>query len=65
VTGGFHLVQPPRPEIDRVAAVLHDELKVQRVAPGHCTSEAGFAAFMDRFGEQFDRAGLGAVIPLP
>jgi len=65
VTGGFHLVQTPRPEIERVASVLHDELKVQRVAPGHCTSEAGFAAFMDRFGEQFDRAGLGAVIPLP
>jgi len=65
VTGGFHLVQTPRPEIERLAAVLHDELKVQRLAPGHCTSEAGFAVLMDRFGEQFDRAGLGAVIPLP
>jgi 7,8-dihydropterin-6-yl-methyl-4-(beta-D-ribofuranosyl)aminobenzene 5'-phosphate synthase len=65
VTGGFHLVQTARPEIERVASALHDELKVQRVAPGHCTSEAGFAVFMDRFGERFDRAGLGAVIPLP
>ena len=65
VTGGFHLVLTERPEIERVASVLHDRLKVRRVAPGHCTSELGFAVFMDRFKDGFDRAGLGASIPLP
>lgn len=65
VTGGFHLVMTPREEVERVAKVLHDERKLERVAPGHCTSELGFAVFLQRFGERFDRAGVGAVIELP
>jgi 7,8-dihydropterin-6-yl-methyl-4-(beta-D-ribofuranosyl)aminobenzene 5'-phosphate synthase len=65
VTGGFHLVMTPREEVERVAGVLHDALKVERVAPGHCTSELGFAVFLDRFKERFDRTGLGATISLP
>jgi 7,8-dihydropterin-6-yl-methyl-4-(beta-D-ribofuranosyl)aminobenzene 5'-phosphate synthase len=65
VTGGFHLVMTPRPEVQRVADVLHDELKVERIAPGHCTSELGFATLMDRFKDRFDRAGLGRTIALP
>jgi 7,8-dihydropterin-6-yl-methyl-4-(beta-D-ribofuranosyl)aminobenzene 5'-phosphate synthase len=65
VTGGFHLVMNPREEVERVATVLRDELKVERVAPGHCTSELGFAVFMERFRERFDRGGLGVVIELP
>jgi 7,8-dihydropterin-6-yl-methyl-4-(beta-D-ribofuranosyl)aminobenzene 5'-phosphate synthase len=63
--GGFHLVLAPEPEVRRVASVLHDTLHLQRVAPAHCTSELGFATFMDRFKERYDRAGLGAVIALP
>ena len=65
VTGGFHLVQTPREEVQRVAGILGDELKVERVAPGHCTSELGFAVFLDRFRDRFDAAGVGAVLPLP
>src|SRR5262245_51360541 len=52
--GGFHLVLTPREEIERVAGLLHDTLKLQRVAPGHCTGESGFAEFMRRFGDRFD-----------
>ena len=63
--GGFHLVQTPREEIQRVAGLLHDTLKLQRVAPGHCTSEPGFAAFIRKFGDRFDQAGLGATVQLP
>lgn len=63
--GGFHLVQTPPAEIERVAGLLHDTLKLQRVAPGHCTSESGFSAFMRRFGDRFDQAGVGATVPLP
>ncbi len=65
VTGGFHLVLTPQDEVQRVANVLHDQLKVERVAPGHCTSEMGFAVFMDRYKDRYDRAGLGAIIALP
>ena len=65
VTGGFHLVLTPQDEVQRVADILHDTLKIERVAPGHCTSELGFSVLMDRFKERFDRAGLGTVIPLP
>jgi len=65
VTGGFHLVMAPEEEVRRVAGVLHDDLKVERVAPGHCASELGFAVFLERFGERLDRAGVGAVLALP
>jgi 7,8-dihydropterin-6-yl-methyl-4-(beta-D-ribofuranosyl)aminobenzene 5'-phosphate synthase len=65
VTSGFHLVLTPQEEVERIAGVLHDTLKIERVAPGHCTSELGFAVFLERFKERFDRAGLGAVISLP
>ncbi|MBK8768591.1 MAG: hypothetical protein IPM01_30305 [Burkholderiaceae bacterium] len=33
-------VMTPRPEVQR-GRTLHDELKVERIAPGHCTSELG------------------------
>jgi 7,8-dihydropterin-6-yl-methyl-4-(beta-D-ribofuranosyl)aminobenzene 5'-phosphate synthase len=65
VTGGFHLVQTPEAEVRRVADVLHDGLRIERVAPGHCTSELGFSAFMERFKDRFDAAGLGSVIAPP
>jgi 7,8-dihydropterin-6-yl-methyl-4-(beta-D-ribofuranosyl)aminobenzene 5'-phosphate synthase len=63
--GGFHLVQAPREEIERVADLLHDTLGLERVAPGHCTSEPGFATFIRKFGARFDQAGLGVILPLP
>jgi 7,8-dihydropterin-6-yl-methyl-4-(beta-D-ribofuranosyl)aminobenzene 5'-phosphate synthase len=65
VTGGFHLVQSERAEIERVVNVLRDTLKVQRVAPGHCTGELAFALLMERFKDNFDKAGLGSVLRLP
>jgi 7,8-dihydropterin-6-yl-methyl-4-(beta-D-ribofuranosyl)aminobenzene 5'-phosphate synthase len=65
VVGGFHLVRTPESEVRRVALTLHDTLKVERVAPAHCTSELGFKVFLELFKERFDRAGIGAVIELP
>jgi 7,8-dihydropterin-6-yl-methyl-4-(beta-D-ribofuranosyl)aminobenzene 5'-phosphate synthase len=65
VMGGFHLVVTPEAEVRRVASVLHDELRVARVAPAHCTSELGFAVFREIFKDHFDAAGVGAVIALP
>lgn len=65
VTGGFHLVMSPREEVVRVADALHNTLKVERVAPGHCTSELGFSVLLDRYRDRFDRAGVGSTIALP
>jgi 7,8-dihydropterin-6-yl-methyl-4-(beta-D-ribofuranosyl)aminobenzene 5'-phosphate synthase len=65
VIGGFHLVQTGEAEVERVATVLRDTLKIERVAPGHCTSERGFATFLKAFGNRFDAAGVGAVLNLP
>jgi len=65
VTGGFHLVLNPVEEIQRVASILDETLKIKRVAPGHCTSELGFKVLMDRFKDRFDQAGVGQVIQLP
>jgi len=65
VAGGFHLVMTPKPEIERVAALLRDDFKVEHVAPGHCTSELGFAVFMEAFGSRFLKAGLGTRLSLP
>ena len=64
VAGGFHLVGTPPAEIERVAAALDQTLHVARVAPGHCTSERGFAAFLRQFGDRFERAGVGRVLEL-
>ena len=65
VIGGFHLVGTSPADVDRVVTMLHDTLKIDRVAPGHCTSERGFAAFLKAFGDRFDQAGVGAVLALP
>jgi len=64
-TGGFHLVVTAPEEIERVAALLDETLKIKRVAPGHCTSELGFQVFMSRFKDRFDQAGVGRTIALP
>lgn len=65
VTGGFHLVLTPPAEVERVATILRDELKLERVAPGHCTSELGFVIFRKLFQDRFDHAGLGTTLVLP
>jgi len=36
--GGLHQIQAPDPEVERIATVLHDQYKLERVAPGHCTA---------------------------
>jgi len=65
IFGGFHLVTTPDPEIARIATALHDQWKVDSMAPGHCTGEPAFAAFRNVFGDQYVYAGLGSVIELP
>jgi 7,8-dihydropterin-6-yl-methyl-4-(beta-D-ribofuranosyl)aminobenzene 5'-phosphate synthase len=63
--GGLHQGQKPDPEVERIAAVLHDQYKLERVAPGHCTGEPEFAALKRAFGDHYIYAGLGSVVDLP
>jgi 7,8-dihydropterin-6-yl-methyl-4-(beta-D-ribofuranosyl)aminobenzene 5'-phosphate synthase len=63
--GGMHQGQKPDSEVERIAAVLHDQYKLERVAPGHCTGEPEFAALKRTFGDHYVYAGLGSVVELP
>jgi 7,8-dihydropterin-6-yl-methyl-4-(beta-D-ribofuranosyl)aminobenzene 5'-phosphate synthase len=65
LAGGLHLVATADAEIDRLAAALHDQYGVERVAPGHCTGEVAFAALQRVYGEAYDFAGVGTTIELP
>ena len=62
--GGLHQIQKPDPEVERIATVLHDQYKLDRVAPGHCTGEPEFAALKKAFGDHYVYAGVGTVVDL-
>jgi 7,8-dihydropterin-6-yl-methyl-4-(beta-D-ribofuranosyl)aminobenzene 5'-phosphate synthase len=64
VAGGFHLVVAKDPDIEGVVSNLRDTLKVQDVAPGHCTGEPTFTALKKAFGERYVYAGLGTTLML-
>jgi len=56
--GGLHQIQAPDPEVERIARVLHDQYKLDRIAPGHCTGEPEFAALKKTFGDHYLYAGV-------
>jgi 7,8-dihydropterin-6-yl-methyl-4-(beta-D-ribofuranosyl)aminobenzene 5'-phosphate synthase len=60
--GGLHQIQKPDPEVERIATVLHDQYKLDLVAPGHCTGEPEFAALKKTFGDHYVYAGAGTLI---
>jgi 7,8-dihydropterin-6-yl-methyl-4-(beta-D-ribofuranosyl)aminobenzene 5'-phosphate synthase len=61
VLGGFHLGGKSKAEID---AILRDfrSLKVEQVAPCHCTGDTAIAMFAAEYGEDFIQAGVGRII---
>jgi len=63
--GGLHQIQAPDPEVERIAAVLHNQYKLERVAPGHCTGEPEFAALKRAFADHYLYAGAGTRIDIP
>ena len=65
LVGGLHQIQAPDPEVERIARVLHDQYKLDRIAPGHCTGEPEFAALKKTFGDHYLYAGVGSVVDLP
>ena len=64
VVGGLHLVKATDTEIERLANALHDQWKLDRIAPGHCTGEPAFAKLKQVFGESYLYAGLGSVLEI-
>jgi 7,8-dihydropterin-6-yl-methyl-4-(beta-D-ribofuranosyl)aminobenzene 5'-phosphate synthase len=64
IFGGLHLVATPDPEIERIAAALHDDWRLDLIAPGHCTGEPAFDALARAFGDRYVYAGLGTVVEL-
>jgi 7,8-dihydropterin-6-yl-methyl-4-(beta-D-ribofuranosyl)aminobenzene 5'-phosphate synthase len=62
LVGGLHQIQSSDTEVIRIAGVLHDQYKIERVAPGHCTGEPQFAALKKAFADHYIYAGLGSTI---
>jgi len=62
IAGGFHLVVASDPDIEKIVTVLHDQFKVDYVAPGHCTGEPAFTALKRAFGDHYVYAGLGTTL---
>jgi 7,8-dihydropterin-6-yl-methyl-4-(beta-D-ribofuranosyl)aminobenzene 5'-phosphate synthase len=60
----LHQIQAPDPEVARIATVLHNQYRLESVAPGHCTGEPEFAALKKAFGDHV-YAGVGSVVDLP
>jgi 7,8-dihydropterin-6-yl-methyl-4-(beta-D-ribofuranosyl)aminobenzene 5'-phosphate synthase len=60
IAGGLHLVVTSDPDIEKLVAALHDDFKVEYIAPGHCTGEPAFAALKKVFGDHYLYAGLGS-----
>lgn len=63
--GGLHQIQSSDPELERIAGLLHDQYKVQRIAPGHCTGEPAFTKLKQVFGSSYLYAGLGSHVDIP
>jgi 7,8-dihydropterin-6-yl-methyl-4-(beta-D-ribofuranosyl)aminobenzene 5'-phosphate synthase len=61
----LHQIQAPDPEVERIATVLHNQYRLERVAPGHCTGEPEFAALKKTFDGHYVYAGVGSVVDLP
>ena len=64
IAGGFHLVTAGDSDIDRIVTALHDQFKVDYVAPGHCTGEPAFTALKKAFNDRYLYAGLGTTLSL-
>lgn len=65
IFGGFHLSDTSDKEATEIVTALHDKWKIERIAAGHCTGGFAFAEMIRIFGQNFDMAGVGSVIPLP
>ncbi|WP_306477617.1 MBL fold metallo-hydrolase [Methyloversatilis sp.] len=64
IAGGFHLVTAKDEDIAKIVSTLRDTYQVAYVAPGHCTGEPTFRAFIEAWGKNYLYAGLGVTLEL-
>lgn len=62
LTGGLHLVVANDQDVEKIVGSLRDTLRVEYVAPGHCTGEPAFAALKKAYGDHYLYAGLGTTL---
>jgi 7,8-dihydropterin-6-yl-methyl-4-(beta-D-ribofuranosyl)aminobenzene 5'-phosphate synthase len=62
VFGGLHLLQDTRDQIAATLTVLSDQFHVQKIAIGHCTGELAFQMIQQKWGGNYQYAGLGEVV---
>ena len=62
VVGGFHLFPYDNEYIKDLSETIKKELKVEWVAPAHCTGEAGHEHLKTLFGENYKYFGLGSKV---
>lgn len=65
IFGGLHLVATADSGIERIVTHLHDQWRVDAMAPGHCTGEPAFDVLKRVFGTRYVYAGLGSELALP
>ncbi|MFH1548068.1 MAG: MBL fold metallo-hydrolase, partial [Candidatus Omnitrophota bacterium] len=63
VLGGFHLLEKDIREVEIIAQKMKD-LEVGKVGPTHCTGEEAIQIFRKKFGNNFVRIGVGAIIKI-
>ncbi len=63
VLGGFHLVQTPPAEVEKIVARFK-ELGVKRVGATHCTGAPAIEMFRKAYGPDFVELGVGRNIAL-
>lgn len=62
--GGFHLMGKSPKELREIAKKL-DELKVERIAPCHCSGDAARGFFKQYYGDNYITCAAGLVIEMP
>lgn len=63
VYGGYHLLPYDRTFLSDLTLRLKNDLKVNNVAPAHCTGHLAFKLLQDVYGENYVFAGLGETVP--
>ena len=62
--GGFHLMGKSQKELREIAKKL-DELKVERIAPCHCSGDTAREFFKQYYGDNYITCTVGLVIGMP
>jgi len=62
--GGFHLMGKSPKEITEIAKQL-DELKVERIAPCHCSGDTARELFRYYYGQNYIECGAGLALEIP